>query len=417
MKALSALFVFVFASGLALAEEPDGLILPPGFHASLVTEGLGPARHLAVRENGDIYVSTPVDKQNNGSGIIALHLDANHKAGQVQHFGTVDGGTGIRFYKGALYAASPSAVYRFTFSGSDELVPEKDPEVIVQGMPADHPGFNRANVALAFDGKGGLFVALEASANICTEPNAPTGAPPAGLKPCPDLGTRAGVWRFSAAKIGQQFPAGGERVATGIRDITALDWSPLDGHLYGIMHGRDNTHRTWPNLISAEDEDHIADEMHRIDKGTDFGWPYTYYDGARKVRLVSPEYGGDGKTTAPAGMYSTPALTFYPRAAPVDLVFYTGHTFPKSYRGGAFVVLHGTRSNEGYDVVFVPFNRNGKAGAPTVFANGFAAFDPSSKTPGRARYRPIGAAVGPDGALYIADSQKGRIWRIAYGAD
>lgn len=417
MKTLSVISSFVLASGFGLAEQPDGLSLPPGFHASVVTEGLGPVRHLAVRENGDIYASTPVDRQNKGSGIIALHLDANHKAAQVEHFGSVDGGTAIRFYKGALYAASPSAVYRFTFSGSNELVPAKDPEVIVDGMPEAHPGFNRANIALAFDGKGSLFVALEASANLCTEPNTPAGAPPVGLKPCPDLGTRAGVWRFNAVKTGQKFPSGGEQIATGIRDITSLDWSPLDGHLYGIMHGRDNTHRTWPNLVSAEDEEHIADEMHRITKLTDFGWPYTYYDGAKKARLVSPEYGGDGKTEAPAGKYSTPALTFYPRAAPVDLVFYTGDAFPKSYRGGAFVVRHGTLAKQGYDVVFVPFNRNGEAGTPTTFVNGFAAFDPSSKTPGRARYRPIGAAVGPDGALYIADSQQGRIWRIAYGAD
>ena len=418
MRAFSSFFVFSCALGLAFAGEPDGLVLPAGFHASVVSEGLGAVRHLAVRENGDIYISTAVDKQNSGGGIVALHLDTNHRADQVEHFGTVEGGTAIRFYKGALYAASASAIYRFTFGATGVLLPEKDPEIIVDGMPAAHPGFNRANVALAFDGKGNMFVALEGSANLCAAPNTPQDAPPVGLKPCPDLGTRAGVWRFSASKIGQKFSSDGEQVATGVRDISSLDWSPADGHLYGIMHGRDNTHRFWPAMVSAEDDDHIADEMHRISKGTAFGWPYTYYDGVRKVRLIAPEYGGDGKTPAPTGLYSTPVLTFEsPRAAPVDLVFYSGNQFPASYRGGAFVVLHGTRNKNGYDVVFVPFGKSGMAGSPTVFADGFAAFDPSSKTPGRARYRPIGAAVGPDGALYVADSQKGRVWHIAYGTD
>ena len=414
MKTFSALLAFVMAPSLALAAEPDGLILPPGFHASVVAEGLGAVRHLAVRENGDIYVSTAVDKQNHGGGIIALQLDADHKAVQVEHFG-VDGGTAIRFYKGALYAASATGIYRYTFHNRSGLVPGNDPAIIVEGMPADHPGFNRANVALAFDGKGDLFIALEASANLCTAPSTPEGAAPVGLKPCPDLETRAGVWRFHANKIRQKF-AEGEHIATGIRDISSLDWSPSDEHLYGIMHGRDNTNRFWPNLVSAEDDGNIADEMHRIAKGTNFGWPYTYYDGVRKVRLVSPEYGGDGKTAAPAGAYSTPVLTFQsPRAAPVDLVFYTGDKFPGEYRGGAFIVLHGTRAKNGYDVVFVPFNHSGKSGEPRVFADGFAAFDRSGQNPGRPKYRPIGATVGPDGALYISDSQKGRIWRIAYG--
>ena len=392
MRTLSTVFVFVMALGFAVADEPDGLILPPGFHASVVAEGLGPIRHMAVRENGDIYISTPVDKQNSGSGIIALHLGANHKVDQVEHFGNVDGGTGIRFYNGALYATSASGVYRFTFS-SKALVPANAPEIIVMGMPTDHPGFNRVNRPLAFDRKGNLFVALEASGNICADPNTPKGATPVGLKPCPDLGTRAGVWRFNANKTGQKFPTDGEQLATGIRDMSSLDWSPLDGNLYGIVHGRDNLHQTWPEIVSAEDDDQVADEMHRIAKVTDFGWPYTYYDGVRNVRLVSPEYGGDGKASPAPGSYSTPMLTFQSRrAAPVDLVFYSGNKFPEAYRGGAFVILHGTRNKNGYDVVFVPFNSHGKVGAPTVFADGFAAFDRSSTTPGAPKYRPIGEA-------------------------
>src|SRR5437762_2704602 len=58
-----------------------------------------------------------------------------------------------------------------------------------------------------------LFVALDASANLCTaQTRAPPGqplptTPPVGLKPCPDLETRAGVWRFDANKAKQRFPA------------------------------------------------------------------------------------------------------------------------------------------------------------------------------------------------------------------
>src|SRR4029079_3702777 len=126
-------------------------------------EELGPIRHMAVRSNGDIYVSTPSNADAAKAGIIALHLDAAHKADQLQHFGTVDGGTGIRFYNGALYASSASGVYRFTFDG-DALVPARAPERIVDGMPTTHPGFNRVNRPIAFDRNGSVFVALDASA-------------------------------------------------------------------------------------------------------------------------------------------------------------------------------------------------------------------------------------------------------------
>ena len=404
------------ATVVCFAGQPDDLKLPDGFHATVVAEGLGQIRHLTVRDNGDIYVSTPKDKDGKGGGIIALRLDASHKADQIEHFGSVDGGSGIRFSNGALYAASPDGVYRFAFSGK-ALVPTKEPEAIVEGTPADHPGFNRANRPITLDGKGNLYIALEGSANACDDPATAKGAALVGLKPCPDLGKRAGIWRFSAKKTGQKFPSDGEQMATGIRDLSALDWSTADGNLYGIMHGRDNLHASWPNIVSAEDDDHIADELHRVTKGTDFGWPYTYFDGVKNVRLIAPDYGGDGKSSAAPGTYSNPVLTFHSRRpAPVDLAFYNGSQFPAIYRGGAFIALHGTRGQSGYDVVFVPFNKSGKAGDPVVFADGFAAFD-AAKTPPVARYRPIGLAVGQDGSLYIADSQKGRIWRIAYGAN
>ncbi len=401
-------------TGLAQADEPDGLVLPPGFHATVVADGLGAVRHLAVRDNGDIYLSTGRGKLAAGTGIIAVHQDANHRADQTQHFGA-SAGTGIRIQGNALYVADTNKVYRFDFRGG-ELVPAGQPIVVVDNIPDSRA----ANHAIALDGKGNLYVAVDAMANLCTVPGAPANAPPRGLKPCPDLGVRAGIWRFSANKPNQQFAAG-EQIATGSRDLNAMDIAP-DGTVYGFMHGRDTTSRQFPAIVSDADEANIADELHVVSKGADFGWPYTYYDGVRKVRLVAPEYGGDGKTAA-TGNYSSPVFTLQSkRAAPLDMVFYEGRNFPASYRGGAFVVLHGTGGQDiqggktGDDVIFLPRGADGKFGAPVMFAGGFAGTAPPGPN-GRAapQYRVTGAAVGPDGALYVADGAKGRVWRIAYG--
>jgi glucose/arabinose dehydrogenase len=83
-------------------------------------------------------------------------------------------------------------------------------------------------------------------------------------------------------------------------------------------------------------------------------------------------------------------------------------------------VRHGGQGPErpegrnGYDVVFIPFTDNGKPGTPMPFAEGFAGPTPNLKSTAKAAYRPGGAAVAPDGSLYVSDTNKGRIWRITY---
>jgi glucose/arabinose dehydrogenase len=395
----------------ALADEPDGLVLPRGFHASVVAEGLGQIRHIAVRDNGDIYVSTRHGRDQASLGIIALRQGPDHKATQIEHFSDVDQGTGIRIYKGALYAASGTGIYRFSLD-NDALVPTTAPESVVDGLAV-------SNHAIAFDGKGNLFVSLDGGGNICADPNGPKGGKPVGLMPCPNLAVKGGIWRFDAAVLGQKF-SDGEHYATGVRNMSALDWHDGDA-LYSAVHGRDGTHAAFPELVSAADDDAIPDEMFRVVKGTDMGWPYTYYDGVRKLRLISPEYGGDGKKSPTDTSYATPVATFQPRRpAILDLTFYNGSRFPRMYRGGAFLAMHGgegapmPEGHAGYNVVFVPFKGN-QVGTPSVFADGFAGPSSSDKNVKTAAYRPVGLAVGADGALYVADSNKGRIWRISYG--
>ena len=395
----------------AMAAEPDGLILPPGFHASIVADGKGldGGRHMAFGPNGDLYVSTGGGAGNKGgTDTVALHLDAHHKADKIEHFGTVCCATGIRVYKDGLYVASPTTIYRYKLTNA--LVPTGAPDVIVSGMAST----GDVTHEIAFDPKGNLYISFNGTPGPCVN------AANVGIRPCPTLATRAGIWKFDGTKTGQKFPDDGEQYATGIRSMEAMDWSVQTGALYGVTMGRDGTNRAYPKLVSAADDDNIGDEMHRITKGTNIGWPYTYYDGARHMRLTGPEYGGDNKTPADASVYDTPTMVFYPkRIVPMDLTFYNGTKFPAKYRGGAFIPARGSNgpqlaSGPGYNVLFVPMDRNGDVKPAEIFADGFAGPAPEDRS-AKAAHRPSGTAVGPDGALYVGDSVTHCIWRISYG--
>lgn len=408
----------------AQAAEPDNLILPPGFHASIVADGLGPfVRHLAFRDKETLYISTErQSKDAANAGILALHLNAQGKADRIEQFSQIDNGTGIAFHDGALYTASADTVYRFRFSGT-ELVPTLPPEKIVKNVPSRTP--------IVFDDSGRLYLAVGGAGNFCTPANAtegigpvsrlPPGYKPVGPTPCPALAGRAGVWRFNLSKPELDFLGDGQHFATGIRDINALSWSHGQGALYGVMYGRDGTNKFWPAMVSPAEDAAVSDEMFRIPMGANLGWPYTYYDAVRHQRLKSPEYGGDGKTAVTSKEFSTPVVAFPAHVAPQAMLFYDGALFPRHYRNGAFIAFHGAGGDQpgghddGYDVVFVPFSGAGKAGAPEVFADGFAGPDRADRNGTKAHYRPMGLAVSPDGSLYVAESQKGRVWRISYG--
>jgi glucose/arabinose dehydrogenase len=64
-------------------------------------------------------------------------------------------------------------------------------------------------------------------------------------------------------------------------------------------------------------------------------------------------------------------------------------------------------------VVFVPFDGAAPAGDWSVFADGFKGAEVLAD-PDEAEFRAMGLAQAPDGALYIADSVQGRIWRVTY---
>jgi glucose/arabinose dehydrogenase len=398
--------VATLASTIACnAYADDGLTLPAGFSAQVAHEGVGAGRHLVVAPGGDVYLA-------GRNGLVALRdTNGDGTLDKTEPFGDVKG-TEIRLYKDWLYVSDDVGVYRFALE-KGKLAPTGKKETVVSQFPRER---QHADKTFALDPKGTLYVNVGAPSNSCQEKDRQEGS--LGLNPCPILEKYAGVWVFDGNKL-DQTPPNGRRFATGMRNAVALEWSDRRNALYSVIHGRDSIDTLFPALYTAEDNaTRQAEEFHQITDGGNYGWPYTFWDTKLNQRVVAPEYGGDGKKQPEAGKYPDPLVAFPAHWAPNDLLFYTGKNFPAKYQDGAFIAFHGSwnRAPEpqaGYKVVFQPMKDGKPSGAYEVFADGFAG-DMKDNNPRNARYRPVGLAIAPDGSMYVADSQKGRIWHITY---
>ena len=386
--------------------------LPDGFCATVFAESAGPVRHLAVRKNGDVVVGV-LDQRRRPGGVLLLrdtnrdgHADVEARFGDGA--GRGGGVHGIALAEDTvLYASTATAVIRYRLG--DTLGPRKRIDTVVVGLTARPVPSH----SLAIDIRGNLVVNVGALTNGCQAkegPNAP------GRDPCPELETSGGIWRFQTDKLNQT-TRDGSRVATGLYNAVALTVNPADTTIYAVSHGRDAFHNLWPALYS-EEENAVApsEELIRITAArADFGWPYCYYDYNKGVRLLAPEYGGDKVREDRCDRLIRPLVPYPAHWAPMSMVFYSGKMFPATHQGGAFIAFHGSAfraplPQEGYHVVFQRF-KEGLAADYSVFASGF---DGGMASPEGAPHRPMGLAVGPDGALYLSDDKGGRIWRITY---
>ena len=415
-------FIFFIVLGLAAAvqaQDASEISVPPGFEITVFHPGLGRVRQIAVRENGNVYAARPFTLElpmfgqtAAYGGLVALQdSDADGVADRVEHFGPTDVTAGLAIHDDYLYFSSETVVYRVALD--DALVPSAVAEPIAGGFPLQR---SHGSKTLTFDGEGNLYVNSGTPSNSCQQVRNKRESP--GIDPCPHLERSGGIWRFKADKLLQDQLRDGERYVTGTRNVVALEWNPYVDRLYFVMHGRDSLGFMWPDQFTKEqNRDLPAEEFHVAEQGDNFGWPYTYYDPLRNARMQSPEYGGDGKMEA-KGDYKDPLIGFPAHWAPNDLIFHSGKNLPEKYAQGAFIVFHGSWNRMpfeqgGSNVVFVPMKDGKPAGDWEVFADHFAGPEPI-KNPGEAPYRPTGLAEGPDGALYITDDKKGRIWRVTY---
>src|SRR5258708_32680995 len=399
-----------------------GLVLPDGFEAVVVADSIGPARHLAVNGNGDIYVKLRFAKGGKGGNVALRDSTQDGKADIIKRFDDYEDkggyGTSMRIHNDYLYFSSPKVVYRQKLTPG-KLIPDSKMEVV---LTDDHQhGIHwHMTKPVAFDDEGNMFVPFGAPSNACQDIALTPGGKPgfAGLNPCPELDLHGGIWKFEADKIGLT-QKDGKKFATGLRSIVAMDWNPVDKNLYVVMHGRDDLFMLFPNFYTPWQSAVLpAEEFLRVTEGSDAGWPYYYYDEIKGKKVLAPEYGGDGNREGKGNKLLQPIMGFSGHWAPNDLLFYHGDQFPERYKNGAFIAFHGSTNRApypqaGYFVAFVPFKNGNPSGQWEVFADGFTGVETVANT-SDAVYRPMGIATGTDGSLYISESQKGKIWRVMF---
>ena len=387
-----------------------GLTLPTGFCATLVADSLPGPRQMDVAPNGDLFVALRGRPAREGQaavpgGVIVLRIQGDRVI--RARFGDFSATT-VKLVGNHLYTETGSAILRYNWNPGQLNVSAAD--TIVSGLPGD-----KSHTAKTFAIKANdIFVNHGSPSNACQEADRSPGSK--GKDPCPELATRAGIWRYDRNRLGQTI-ANGEHFATGIRNAVAIAIEPRTNDLYVVQHGRDMLSNNWPATFSDDKSaENPAEELFRVTRGANFGWPYCYYDLDLKKRVLAPEYGGNGSEVGRCAGTTANVGTFPGHWAPNSLLFYTGSAFPAKYRNGALIVFHGSwnrapRPQQGFKVVFQPMENGRAAGDYEVFVDGFYKDGQATQLGGR----PMALAQAPDGSLYLSDDARGRIWRITYG--
>ena len=439
MKSHVILFAGLFFSIAACNTAPKkqlkadpgngGLLLPDQFEALVVVDSIGSARHIAVNANGDIYVKLTYNEKMNGrGGTVGLRdLDQDGKADSIVYFGDYkdvgSSAVGMSIHDGYLFTSTVTQVLRTKLTPG-KLIPENPTEVMLTDLDSNVARNWHTTKPVAFDKKGNMYIPFgtptDAGQDITKY--GPVGTPEGkGLDPVPDLEHHGGIWKFDASKTNQT-QKDGVRISTGIRSVVGMQWNNQDDHLYAVVNGIDNFHTMYPKLFTSWQAAVLPAEMLiRADEGTNYGWPYAYYDQMIKKNVLQPGYGGDGKIIGKASQFTEPVIGFPGHWAPMDVLFYEGNQFPERYKNGAFVAFHGSTDRSpfpqaGYIVCFVPFKNGTATDEIEIFADGFTGVDTVVNT-SDAKYRPMGLATGPDGSLYIVESNQGKIWRVMYKGD
>jgi len=373
-KLICALLVL----GCSKSSNPSSVLtVPSGFSIETIATVPG-ARQISAMPNGDLLVGTLGTRIYRISNIedapTAPALFATLPQTRA-HSVFYDASTQI------IFAASNQHVYTVSSSGTPTIIANVRTGPIAPTTDGDN--HDSTTVVATSDL---LYVSVGSSCNACPE-----------VDP-----TRAVI--LSMNKDGSNV----QTKATRIRNAIAMAVNPATGTLWAGGAGQDNLATGHPY------EFFDAVTLH---SGTaDYGWPNceenhtAYIPGSDCSATVEP-------------LFSAPAYQTWIGAAFYPATQTGAHVFPAQYRGGLFLAGHGSwhvYSDTTYitapRVAFVAMNGDAPAIAAdwtdptrqwTEFVSGWQSTDGLHRIG-----RPAGVAVGPQGSLFIADDDTGKIYRV-----
>lgn len=337
------------------------LSLPAGFVAEEYASGFKKPRLMLDLPDGTVLVSDAVP---NGT-IEAIKPDKSRKT----VLSGLDRPFGLALHKDHLYVTEAVAIKRYPFNVKTLEAGPAEKLIALDGYGKGH--WTRG---LAFDKKGKLYVSIGSGSNV-----------DAG-----DPKDRAAVNIYNADGSGHEI------MATGLRNPVSIRINPESGKLWATVQERDGL-----------GDDLVPDFFTEVKPGAFYGWPYAYIGPNEEPRRKGENPELVKKTIEPD------VLLEPSHVAVMDVLFYTGKSFPAKYKNGAFLAFRGSGNRAkrtGYSVAFIPFKNGRPSGPQEDFLTGWMLGEDMKEVWGR----PIGIAQMKDGSLLISEDGNNKIWRVSY---
>jgi glucose/arabinose dehydrogenase len=346
-------------AGILARGESAEISVPPGFVVNIYAEGLSQPRFMQFSPDGILFVAERGENR-----ILALRdQDRDGRSDEATVFADdLDRPHSLVYQDDVWYVGVPSGVVRLRDSDGDGMADER--QILIDDYPTG--GHTTRTVEFLPDGR--MVVSIGSSCNVCEEQDT----------------RRAAIVIYDDEEE--------NLYATGLRNAVGLAIHPLSGQLWATNNGRD-----------FMGDDLPPETVYALEEGEHYGWP-TCHNGT----IEDPDHGFSGACEG----IPTPSVEMQAHSAPLGLVFYTGDSFPADYLGDLLVAFHGSWNRSvptGYKVVRIRLKGSEVVGSVEDFATGW--LDEQSE---HVSGRPVGLAIGPDGALYVSDDTGGFIYRIQY---